>query len=58
MKNFKIVPLSKEFARQIRETNSDNFGNQVYEQLATGKGPCRVSLKPFNVNQDIRLVFA
>ncbi|PIF70473.1 DUF1203 domain-containing protein [Flavobacterium sp. 2] len=58
MKNFKIVPLSKEFVRQIRETNIDNFGNQVYEQLATGKGPCRVSLKPFNVNQDIRLVFA
>lgn len=58
MKNFKIVPLAKEFVRQIRETNIDNFGNQVYEQLATGKGPCRVSLKPFNVNQDIRLVFA
>ncbi|MFH7040459.1 DUF1203 domain-containing protein [Flavobacterium plurextorum] len=58
MKNFKIVPLSKEFVRQLRETNIDNFGNQVYEQLATGKGPCRVSLKPFNVNQDIRLVFA
>ncbi|RXM45143.1 DUF1203 domain-containing protein [Flavobacterium sp. YO12] len=58
MKNFKIVPLSNEFVRQIRKTNIDNFGNQVYEQLAMGKGPCRVSLKPFNVNQDIRLVFA
>ncbi|PUU69745.1 DUF1203 domain-containing protein, partial [Flavobacterium sp. WLB] len=45
MKNFKIVPLSKEFANKIRDTNTDNFGNQVYEQLASGKGPCRVSLK-------------
>lgn len=58
MKKFKIVPLFQEFARQIWETNIDNFGNQVYEQLAMGKGSCRVSLKPFNVNQDIRLVFA
>jgi len=58
MKKFKIVPLSQEFARQIRETNIDDFGNQVCEQLAMGKGPCRVSLKPFNVSQDIRLVFA
>ncbi|MBF4505268.1 DUF1203 domain-containing protein [Flavobacterium sp. JLP] len=58
MKKFKIVPLSKEFVSQIRKTNIDNFGNQVYEQLATGKGPCRISLKPFSVGQDVRLVFA
>lgn len=58
MKKFKIVPLSKEFVSQIRKTNIDNFGNQVYEQLAMAKGPCRISLKPFKVGQDIRLVFA
>jgi hypothetical protein len=58
MKNFKIVPLSKKFAGKIRDTNTDNFGNQVYEQLASGKGPCRVSLKPFNIGKDVRLVFA
>ncbi|PBI94589.1 hypothetical protein BSF41_03380 [Flavobacterium sp. ACN2] len=58
MRKFKIVPLSKEFVSKIRKTNIDDFGNQVYEQLATGKGPCRISLKPFTVGQDIRLVFA
>ncbi|WP_029270076.1 DUF1203 domain-containing protein [Flavobacterium sp. KJJ] len=58
MKKFKIVPLCKEFVSQIRKTNIDNFGNQVYEQLAAGKGPCRISLKPFIVGQDVRLVFA
>jgi hypothetical protein len=58
MKNFKIVPLTKEFANKIRKSNTDNFGNEVYEQLASGKGPCRVSLKPFKVGEDIRLVFA
>ncbi|KAF2516231.1 DUF1203 domain-containing protein [Flavobacterium zhairuonense] len=58
MRNFKIVPLTKEFAATIRDTNIDNFGNQVYEQIASGKGPCRVSLKPFDIGKDIRLVFA
>ena len=58
MRKFKIVPLSKEFVSKIRKTNIDDFGNQVYEQLATGKGPCRISLKPFTIGQDIRLVFA
>jgi len=35
----------------------DDFGNQVIEQLATGLGPCRVSLKPFIKGVDIRLLF-
>ncbi|WP_428229583.1 DUF1203 domain-containing protein [Flavobacterium sp.] len=58
MKKFKIVPLTKEFARKIRETNIDHFGNKVYDEVASGKGPCRVSLRPFTVAEDIRLVFA
>lgn len=58
MKKFKIVPLTNEFARKIREKVVDNFGNKVYEQVASGKGPCRVSLKPFIVGEDMRLVFA
>lgn len=35
----------------------DNFGHEVIEQAATGAGPCRVSLKPFNIGIDKRLVF-
>jgi hypothetical protein len=35
----------------------DDFGNPVIEQLATGLGPCRVSLKPFERGVDIRLLF-
>jgi len=58
MKKFKIVPLTKEYANKIRESKVDNFGNPVYEQLASGKGPCRISLKPFEVGKDCRLVFA
>lgn len=58
MKQFKIVPLSREYAKQIRETKMDNFGHEVIEQLATGRGPCRVSLKPFAVGTDMRLLLS
>lgn len=34
----------------------DDFGGEVVEQLATGLGPCRVSLKPFERNVDKRLL--
>jgi hypothetical protein len=58
MKQFKIVPLSREYAQQIRETKIDRFGHKVIEQLATGRGPCRVSLKPFAVGTDVRLLLS
>jgi UDP:flavonoid glycosyltransferase YjiC (YdhE family) len=56
MKNFKIIPLTTEYTNKIRQTYKDDFGNQVYEEVATGKGPCRISLQPFDVGNDTRLV--
>jgi len=56
MNNFKIVPLSKDYAQRIRETRQDDFGHEVIEQVATGSGPCRVSLKPFKKGIDRRLL--
>src|SRR5436190_22203367 len=58
MKQFKIVPLSEEYADKIRETRKDDFGHVVAEQIASGKGPCRVSLKPFEVGKDVRLLLS
>lgn len=58
MKQFKVVPLSEEYAKKIRETKKDDFGYEVIEQVATGKGPCRVSLKPFIPGQDVRLLIS
>src|SRR6266568_3890131 len=58
MKKFKIVPLSKEYAAGIRLTGKDQFGHNVVEQVATGSGPCRVSLKPFKKGQDKRLLIS
>jgi hypothetical protein len=57
MNKFKIVPLSRSLAQKIRTTMTDDFNNQVTEQPATGSGPCRVSLKPFNKGVDKRLLF-
>jgi hypothetical protein len=56
MNNFKIVPLSKEYASSIRNSMKDEFNHEVLEQVATGKGPCRVSLQPFVPGEDKRLV--
>jgi hypothetical protein len=56
MTKFKIVPLSKDYAQRIRESREDDFGHQVIEQIATGSGPCRISLKPFNKGVDRRLL--
>ncbi|WP_295672980.1 DUF1203 domain-containing protein [uncultured Mucilaginibacter sp.] len=57
MKKFKIVPLSKAYAQRIRHTMKDDFGHQVTEKVATGSGPCRVSLKPFMKGVDQRMLF-
>jgi hypothetical protein len=56
MNKFKIVPLSKSYARKIRQTMKDDFNHAVTEQIATGKGPCRVSLRPFVKGIDKRLL--
>jgi len=58
MNKFKIIPLSKEYARTVRAAKQDEFGNALIEQTATGKGPCRVSLKPFKVGEDKRLLLS
>jgi hypothetical protein len=56
MNKFKIVPISKSYAANIRSSHVDDFGNKVIEQVATGSGPCRVSLRPFNKGIDKRLL--
>ena len=58
MKNFKIVPITEEYAVKIRNSGKDEFGHDVIEQIATGLGPCRVSLKPFVRGKDVRLLIS
>ena len=58
MTKFKIVPLSADYAAKICETRKDDYGHDVTERIATGKGPCRVSLKPFTIAVDTRLLLS
>jgi carbamoylphosphate synthase large subunit len=36
MKQFKIVPLTKEYATKIREKNTDDFGHEVIRPTGYG----------------------
>jgi hypothetical protein len=54
--SFRIVPLSKEYAAEIRAKGRDSFGNKIVEQVANGYGPCRVSLRPFVPGVDRRVL--
>lgn len=56
MRNFKIVPLSKAYAENIRETMKDDFGHLLTAKVASGAGPCRISLKPFRKGMDKRIL--
>jgi len=58
MTQFKIVPISQDYASKIREAKIDDFGHEVIEQVAGGLGPCRVSLKTFVPGKDTRLLFS
>lgn len=58
MQSFRIIPLSTDYTDRIRITRRDEFGHAVVSQLATGYGPCRVSLRPFRVGKDHRLLFS
>ncbi len=58
MKIFKIVPLSVAYTSKIRETKKDDYGHNIVEQIATGLGPCRVSLKPFVPGEDVRILIS
>src|SRR5687768_3406364 len=56
--SFRIVPLSKDYAARIRTAGRDDFGNEIVEQVASGFGPCRVSLKPFVPGVDKRVLIS
>lgn len=58
MSGFRIVPLAAAYAKEIRDTRTDRFGHHVVEAIATGAGPCRVSLKPFIKGKDVRLLLS
>ncbi len=56
--NYKIVPLSAEIARSVRENmKSPQYGHPAFADVAKGYGPCRVCLKTFIKDVDERILF-
>ena len=55
---FVVRGVTQELADEVRRTRrSPGYGHPVHEELATGTGPCRCCLRPFEVGQDRRLLF-
>lgn len=56
--NYKIVPLSAEMARSVRENmKSAQYGHPAFADVAKGYGPCRVCLKTFIRDKEERILF-
>lgn len=58
MNQFKIVPLQMDYVSKIQTQKVDDFKYPVVEQIATGYGPCRITLEPFTPEKDKRLLFS
>jgi hypothetical protein len=58
MSHYRVIAITTNLAKQVRETRlSPGYGHPVYEELATGYGPCRHCLRTFCVGQERRLLF-
>lgn len=56
--NYKIVPISPEIARSVRENmKSPQYGHTAFADVAKGYGPCRVCLKTFRKGEEERILF-
>jgi hypothetical protein len=58
MSKFKIIPFTEDYVSKIKKAQKDDFGHPIVEQIATGFGPCRISLKPFVPGKDARLLMS
>jgi hypothetical protein len=55
---FKVRGIPQTVADEVRRTRvSPGYGHPVHEELATGTGPCRCCLRPFDPGHERRLLF-
>lgn len=56
--NYRVVPVPESVAEEARRTGkAPGYGHPVHGELATGYGPCRSCLRPFEEGVDRRLLF-
>lgn len=55
---FRIVPVAPAIAREVRTSMAaPGYGHPAVKSVATGYGPCRVCLRPLEVEKDERILF-
>jgi Protein of unknown function (DUF1203) len=58
MSELRIIAIASELADQVRaKMESPGYGHPVTAKVATGLGPCRHCLQPFEVGEEVRLLF-
>jgi hypothetical protein len=56
--SFIVRGIPQDIADEVRRTRrSPGYGHPAHEEVATGSGPCRCCLKPFEPGRDRRLLF-
>jgi hypothetical protein len=56
--SYRIVPIPDTVAQEVRQTRSSpGYKHPVHGAVATGYGPCRSCLKPFEKGVERRLLF-
>jgi hypothetical protein len=56
--SFKVRGIPQSLADEVRRTRvSPGYGHPAHEEVATGTGPCRCCLRPFEPGRDRRLLF-
>lgn len=58
MREIRVIAISSELAEKVRVTRSSpGYGHPATAKVATGYGPCRHCLKPFEISRDVRVLF-
>ncbi len=58
MSAFQVYPIPSRVADHVRSHGtSPQYGHPAHLELATGTGPCRICLEPFDVGEDERMLF-
>ena len=58
MESIIVHPLARGIADHVRSARrAPEYGHPVHEELATGTGPCRECLRPFEAGAEHRLLF-
>jgi hypothetical protein len=56
--SFKVRGVTQSVADEVRRTRvSPGYGHPAHEEIATGSGPCRCCLRPFEPGRERRLLF-